>query len=134
MSQKRVVVGKVSEIPPGERKIIVPFRGRAGIGVFNVNGTFHALRNICPHKQGPVCMGQTSGRTDAVAPPSIAGVELTFDDEGEVLICPWHFWPFEIASGECLVDPTIRIATFPIKIEGDDIIVDVNVKDFVEDE
>ena len=28
----RVVVGKVSEIPPGKRKIVVPFRGKAGIG------------------------------------------------------------------------------------------------------
>jgi hypothetical protein len=45
---RRVVVGPVEELPPGERKIIVPFRGRAGIGVFNVNGTFHALRNLCP--------------------------------------------------------------------------------------
>ena len=29
-----VVIGKVGDIPPGERKIVVPFRGRAGIGVF----------------------------------------------------------------------------------------------------
>ena len=35
-----VVIGKVGDIPPGERKIVVPFRGRAGIGVFNVNGSF----------------------------------------------------------------------------------------------
>ena len=48
-----VVIGKVDEIPPGERKIVVPFRGRAGIGVFNVNGSFYAIRNICPHKNGP---------------------------------------------------------------------------------
>ena len=48
----RVVVGKVSEIPPGNRKIIVPFRGKAGIGVFNVDGKFYAIRNICPHRTG----------------------------------------------------------------------------------
>ena len=42
-----VVIGKVADIPPGERKIVVPFRGRAGIGVFNVNGSFYAVRNIC---------------------------------------------------------------------------------------
>ncbi|MGH2551733.1 MAG: Rieske (2Fe-2S) protein, partial [Thermomicrobiales bacterium] len=55
---RRVVVGPVEELPPGERKIVVPFRGRAGIGVFNVNGTFHALRNLCPHKSGPLCTGR----------------------------------------------------------------------------
>jgi hypothetical protein len=29
---RRVVAGRVEEIPPGERKLIVPFRGRAGSG------------------------------------------------------------------------------------------------------
>ena len=50
---KRVTVARVEEISRGERKIVVPFRGRAGIGVFNVNGTFHALRNICPAQDWP---------------------------------------------------------------------------------
>ena len=56
---RRVVVGKVAEIPEGGRKLVVPFRGRAGIGVFNVNGTFYALRNICPHNRGR-CASATS--------------------------------------------------------------------------
>ena len=53
----RIAVARVSEIPPGQRKIVVPFRGRAGIGIFNVGGTFYAVRNICPHKNGPLCTG-----------------------------------------------------------------------------
>ena len=44
---QRHVVGKVDELPPGERKI-VPVGGKGGIGVFNVDGTFYALRNMCP--------------------------------------------------------------------------------------
>lgn len=67
---KRVVMGKASEVPPEKRKIVVPFRRRAGIGVFNVNGSLYALRNICPHKRGPLCTGQATGRVDADAPPS----------------------------------------------------------------
>ena len=127
----RVVVGKVSEIPSGTRKIIVPFRGSAGIGVFNVNGSFYAVRNICPHKRGPLCTGELSGRFIANAPPTVQGATLDIEGDGEILRCPWHFWPFEIATGECLVDPTIRVKTYPIKIDGDDVIVDVEVKDFV---
>ena len=68
-----VVIGKVGDIPPGERKIVVPFRGRAGIGVFNVNGSFYAVRNICPHKNGPLCTGELSGRVTTDAPPSTRG-------------------------------------------------------------
>ena len=68
-----VVIGKVGDIPPGERKIVVPFRGRAGIGVFNVNGSFYAVRNICPHKNGPLCTGELSGRVTTDVPPSTRG-------------------------------------------------------------
>ncbi len=120
----RVVIAKVWEIPPGERKIVVPFRGRAGIGVFNVAGRLYALRNICPHKRGPLCTGERTGRIAADAPPSNRDAELTVDGDGEVLRCPWHQWPFEIATGRCLVDPNLRVKTYPVRIDGNDIVVE----------
>ncbi|MEM7343413.1 MAG: Rieske (2Fe-2S) protein [Chloroflexota bacterium] len=120
----RVVVGKASDIPPGERKIVVPFRGKAGIGVFNVNGTYYAVRNMCPHKFGPLCMGELSGNAIADAPPTVHGASLTIDADGETIRCPWHFWPFEIATGQCLTDPAIRVTTYPIKVDGDDLVID----------
>ena len=121
-----VVIAKVWEIPPGERKNVVPFRGRAGIGVFNVNGDLYALRNICPHKRGPLCTGELTGHIDAAAPPSAGEAELTVEGDGEVLRCPWHQWPFEIATGRCLVDSNVRVKTYPVRIDGNDIIVDLD--------
>lgn len=120
----RVVIGKVSEIPPGERKIVVPFRGKAGIGVFNVGGSFYALRNICPHNNGPLCTGQLSGQAFADAPPSVPGASLTIDADGEIIRCPWHFWPFEIATGRCLVDSELRVKTYPVRVDGDEVVVE----------
>ena len=118
-----VVVGKVWEIPPGERKIIVPFRGRAGIGVFNVAGSFYAVRNICPHKNGPLCTGEICGRIATDAPPSSREAAISVDGLGEVLRCPWHQWPFDIATGRCLTNPTVRVKTFPVEIDGDDLVI-----------
>ena len=125
---ERVVVGKISEIPPGKRKIVVPFRGRAGIGVFNVNGSFYAVRNICPHKNGPLCTGELSGRVTTNAAPSIREATISVDGVGEILRCPWHQWAFEIATGRCLVDPEVRVATYPVKIDGDDVVVEFEAK------
>ena len=121
-----VVIAKVWEIPPGGRKIVVPFRGRAGIGVFNVKGKLYALRNICPHKRGPLCTGQLTGQIAADAPPSAYDKELTVSGDGEVLRCPWHQWPFEIATGRCLVDSNVRVKTYPVRIDGNDIVVDLD--------
>jgi len=121
---ERVVVAKVWEIPTGERKIVVPFRGRAGIGVFNVDGSFYAVRNICPHKHGPLCTGELSGWIAIEAPPSGQSADIAVDGLGEVLRCPWHQWTFDIATGQCLVDETLRVATYPVKIDGDDVVVE----------
>ena len=119
-----VVIGKVWEIPPGQRKIVVPFRGRAGIGVFNVGGSFYAIRNICPHKHGPLCTGEVSGRVNTDAPPSSPGAFISLEGQDEIVRCPWHQWPFEIATGRCLVAPEVRVVTYPVKIRGDDVVVE----------
>ncbi len=124
-----MVVGRVEEIPPGGRRIVVPFRGRAGIGVFNVAGTFHAVRNLCPHKLGPLCTGRVSGRVVAEAPPSTPAPGLAIAQDGAILRCPWHLWEFEIATGRCLVDPKMRVKTYPVTIEEGQVVVYASADD-----
>ncbi len=126
-----IVVGKAGEIPVGGRKIVVPFRGRAGIGIFNIDGEFYALRNICPHKRGPLCTGEVAGRSSSHAPPSVTDGFVDYERDGEILRCPWHGWPFDIATGECLVEPAMRVRAYPVLVDGEDLIVDVDVSDFV---
>ena len=121
---RRVDIGTLDEIPPGHRKIVVPFRGRAGIGVFNVNGRLYALRNLCPHKQGPLCTGFVSGRIAGDLPPSSGVDRLLYAQEGEIIRCPWHLWEFEIATGRCLVDPVARVKTYPVVVENQRVIVE----------
>lgn len=126
---RRVEVGPVEEIPPGARKIVVPFRGRAGIGVFNVNGSYHALRNLCPHKSGPLCTGRVSGRVVADAPPTVEDANLDLVRDGEIIRCPWHLWEFEIATGRCLVDAKARVKTYPVVVEEGRVVVYADPRD-----
>ncbi|MFN8537515.1 MAG: Rieske (2Fe-2S) protein [Thermomicrobiales bacterium] len=126
---RRVVAGTVEEIPPGGRKIIVPFRGRAGIGVFNVNGEYHALRNLCPHKLGPLCTGRISGRAVADAPPSSYRNDLDWERDGEIIRCPWHLWEFDITTGQCLVDAKMRVKTYPVNVEEGQVVVYADLAD-----
>lgn len=102
---------RVSELPPGERKI-VELNGKS-IGVFNVGGSFHALRNICPHQFAPLCEGKITG----YAPPSAVG-EYTWASPGAILRCPWHGWEFDITTGRSIFNPQrVRTQSIPVTVE-----------------
>lgn len=105
------VIGRASEIAPGERKI-VELEGRS-IGVFNVHGTFYALRNRCPHQLAPLCRGIITGTTL----PSQPG-EYIWAREGEIIRCPWHGWEFDIRTGQSWCDPkSTKVRSFQVKVE-----------------
>ncbi len=112
-----VPVGTVDELPVGTRKI-VEINGKS-IGVFNVNGRFVAVLNLCPHEFAPVCMGRVSGTTQASVPGQIEWVR-----EGEILYCPWHGWEFDLFTGDCLTDHR-RLRIFPVTVEDGQVIVDL---------
>ncbi len=107
----RCVLCRADEIPPGSRKIFSIGGGR-GIGIFNVNGTFYAIRNVCPHKGGPLCRGRLRPH---VAGPEVGAFE--FEREGEILKCPWHQWEFDLQTGLSLYAPRLRVKTYPVRVE-----------------
>ena len=88
----------VSALPVGERRI-VEVRGRS-IGVFNVDGEYYALTNVCPHQRAPLCEGTVTGTTRA------DGVDdVEWHRDGEILVCPWHGWEFDVTTGESVFNP-----------------------------
>ncbi len=111
---KHVVVGTVAEIPPGQRKIVEV--DGISIGVFNVGGAFHALRNRCPHQGAPLCRGSVKG----TALPSAPG-EYVWARDGEILRCPWHGWEFDLLTGRSVFNPhRVRVKAYEVSIEPSD--------------
>ncbi len=43
-----------------------------------------------------------------------------------MLVCPWHGWRYHLEDGTCLYDDSIKIARFPVKVEGSDVLIDVS--------
>jgi nitrite reductase (NADH) small subunit len=101
-AQMEVLAARVDEIPEGERKIIQA--GDLSVGVFHHKGGWYALRNHCQHRGGPVATGLL---------------------EGETLTCPWHGYQYEITTGKLLVDPSVKLDTYPVTIKGGNLYVTV---------
>jgi len=93
----------VSEVAQNQSKIC-EINGKQ-IAIFNVAGRFCAIENVCPHRGGPVGEG---------------------DLEGTVVTCPWHGWQFDVTTGASPVNPAATIKKFNCKVEGSDILVEVD--------
>jgi nitrite reductase (NADH) small subunit len=97
-----VKVASLSELAPGSAKA-VEVKGKA-IALFNVEGTIYATDNTCLHQGGPLGEGELMG---------------------EVVICPWHLWEYNVRTGEMVGNSSVKLATYPVQVEGNDIKVAV---------
>lgn len=112
--KKRFEICSTDELPPGERTI-VELNGHS-IGVFNVDGEYHALKNDCPHQRAPLCIGKVTGTTVSREPG-----DVEWKDDGHILRCPWHGWEFEIETGESVFNPhKVRARSFETTVEATD--------------
>lgn len=110
---RRFVVGRVDEIPPGERRI-VEANGRE-IGVFNINGRFHAMLNRCPHLGAPLCEGGIVNPIESSGPG-----DVRLDETRTFLTCPFHNWEFDVETGQSYWNPKLRARAFTVALEGAD--------------
>jgi nitrite reductase (NADH) small subunit len=116
-SKGRLTVCAASELPPGQRKIVTD--GDASIGVFNLNGKFYALKNVCPHYGAPLCQGSIHGTHK---PSDVHQFDPGY--QGQILRCPWHGWEFDIVTGKGLYDRNSRVATYVVEVdEKGDVVV-----------
>src|SRR5712691_12803106 len=79
--------------------------GGVALAVFNGGGgRFYACGAICPHEDGPLAEGWI---------------------EGDAVVCPWHGFDFELATGRCRVDDGLKIAVYQVRVNGADVEVDL---------
>lgn len=114
MSKSKHEICLLAELQPGQRKIVQI--GKRSIGVFNINGALHAIKNSCPHQGAELCKGSLGGTMLPSAKPG----EYKYALDGQVLRCPWHFWEFDVTTGEMIFVPEPkRVKSYAVGIETD---------------
>ena len=83
------------ELGPGKCKT-VELNGKH-YAVYNVDGAFYCTDDACLHQGGPLGEGSL---------------------EGKCVSCPWHGWEFDVTTGECQDMPGDAIGTYPVRVEG----------------
>lgn len=106
------IVGRVDELDDGDR-LLTTVNGRS-IGVFRVNGAYYALRNRCPHQGAELCKGDVLGFLESSEPG-----EYRFDPARKLLVCPWHGWEFDLATGQSYFDPQrTRVRRYDVEVRS----------------
>ena len=77
--------------------------GSRTLCIANIDGVIRALDNECPHRGGPLAEGMI--------------------EQGK-LICPWHAWSFDPATGATEYSQE-RVAVYPVNVEGNDVFVKI---------
>jgi nitrite reductase (NADH) small subunit len=95
-----VDIGSTAELPVN--RVVTKTVGDRKIALCHTASGFYALDNTCPHRGGPL------GEGDII---------------GEEIICPWHLWGFEVATGNCGGSTKIGVAAHEVRIVEDRILV-----------
>jgi len=99
-----VKVAQVSDIAPGEVRVF-EIEGE-DVALCNIDGEIYAIADLCTHDDGPLGQGHL---------------------HGDQIECPRHGARFDVRSGRALTLPAVvPIPTFEVKIEGDEVLVDVD--------
>jgi 3-phenylpropionate/trans-cinnamate dioxygenase ferredoxin subunit len=90
-----VSVAPASEFPPGTHRV-VDVDG-AQVAVFNLDGDYFAIEDVCTHDGGIL----TGGPLD-----------------GDQVVCPRHGARFSIKTGEALTPPAFEpVSKLPVRVE-----------------
>jgi ferredoxin-nitrite reductase len=74
------------------------------VAVFRRDGCLYALQNGCPHEGAPLASGVL---------------------EGDEVVCPLHGYRFNVKTGACSTDPTLRARTYRLVTREGRVTVDV---------
>jgi nitrite reductase (NADH) large subunit len=109
LTRNWVRVATVADVPD-EGGIAVRW-GAMQLAIFRLTarGEWYATQNMCPHKQQMVLARGIVG--DRAGTPKVA--------------CPLHKKTFDLQTGACLSGDSLEIATFPVRVDGDDVLVEL---------
>lgn len=102
-----IEVGTLEEIPRQGARVVS--REEGDIAVFRTaDDEVFALRDKCPHKGGPLSQGIVHGKRVA---------------------CPLHDWKIQLDNGTAVAPDEGCAASFPVKMEGDKVMLSLTPED-----
>jgi len=98
-----IVTLGVAEVPAG-RPLAVRVSEALTLAVCELEGSYFAFENKCPHRGAPLAEGELAG---------------------ELIVCPLHHFKFSLKTGRCVLPRHLKLRGFTVSREGDRLSIDV---------
>lgn len=76
------------------------------VAVFEVGENLYGIDAICPHEGGPLEQGLV---------------------ENGCVTCPWHNYKFNLKSGVCVNEPSLKVKTYDVRKEGEQFLLNLKI-------
>jgi nitrite reductase/ring-hydroxylating ferredoxin subunit len=96
-----VQVARLNEVPNFGTKVVTVSGNE--VLLINIKGSIFATENECPHQGSPL--------TAAIV-------------KDGYIACPRHGYRFSLTDGSCTDHPEFTLKIYPVRINGDDILID----------
>ena len=94
---------RTEDVPAGQGKIVKA--GGKHIALFNIDGTYYAIDDTCPHRGGPLSEGEVACTT---------------------VTCPWHQARFDLKTGDVVNPPAeVGVSRFNVRMVGNDVEIEI---------
>ncbi|MBI4469273.1 MAG: precorrin-3B synthase [Acidobacteria bacterium] len=97
-----IAVAKLADLKPESARVVRAGRKELAL-IYTLDGLF-AMDNACPHSGGALGEGMV---------------------EANRIVCPLHGWEFDCKSGACLTEKGVTQRRYSVKIEKDEVLVEV---------
>ena len=100
MADEFITVATTDELQPGDEPIVVEIN-RRWVAVYNVDGEYYAIEDVCTHDGGPLAEGTCTGY---------------------IVECPRHGATFDVRTGKALTAPAfVDVPTYEVRVQGNEI-------------
>jgi nitrite reductase (NADH) small subunit len=99
-------VAAAESLKPGTGRT-VHVRGRE-FALYNLDGEFHAIDDLCPHRGGPLGAGLL---------------------ENGSILCPLHGWSFDLKTGHCRSNPEKPVQSYPVRVENGEVQIGLEISE-----
>lgn len=113
--------GHITDFDDGGRRFLDV--GGRDVVVLRHRDRYYALDNTCLHIGGPVGEGMVVAKVEAVLAEDKRLVGHRFSEHEIHLVCPWHGYEYDLATGELAGDRRRRLRTYPTQVRGEDVYV-----------